>query len=227
VALAARFALVPAAAEQFERLLGALAAEPDPPTTVRRPEEALDIHLADSLSGLEIAELAGADAICDLGSGAGFPGLPLAIALPEARVDLVEATARKAKVIERLRDAAVIENARAIAERAETWAAGEGREAYDAVTARALAPLAVLLEYASPLLHAGGVLVAWKAARDADEEAAAAAAAPRLAMEPRELRRVAPFPAVRERHLHVYAKTGSTPPGLPRRPGMARKRPLA
>jgi 16S rRNA (guanine527-N7)-methyltransferase len=129
-------------------------------------------------------------------------------------------------VIERLRAAAGIENARVLAERAEGWAAGEGSEAYDAVTARALAPLAVLLEYASPLLRAGGVLVAWKTARDGDEEAAAVRAAPRLAMEAREVLRVAPFPGVRERHLHVYAKSGPTPDGLPRRPGMARKRPF-
>jgi 16S rRNA (guanine527-N7)-methyltransferase len=173
-----------------------------------------------------VDELAGAAAICDLGSGAGFPGLPLAVALPGAGVDLVEPTPPKAEVIERLRTAAGIENARAIPERAEAWGAADGREAYDAVTARALAPLAVLLEYASPLLRAGGVLVAWKGARDGDEEAAAARAAPRCAMAPREVRRVAPFPGVRERHLHVYAKAGPTPDGLPRRPGMARKRPL-
>jgi 16S rRNA (guanine527-N7)-methyltransferase len=218
--------LPPAAADPLERLLEGLASEPDPPTTVRDPEQAVDVHLADSLSGLEIDGLARAGAICDLGAGAGFPGLPLAVALPNARVDLVEATARKAELIERLRRLAAIDNARAIADRAETWAAGEGGEAYDAVTARALAPLAVLLEYASPLLRDGGVLVAWKGARDPDEEAEADRGAPGLAMEARGLRRVTPFPGVRERHLHVYAKSGPTPARLPRRPGMARKRPF-
>jgi 16S rRNA (guanine527-N7)-methyltransferase len=140
-------------------------------------------------------------------------------------VDLVESARRKAGVIDRLRLAAAIQNARAVPERAETWAAGEGREAYDAVTVRALAPLAVLLEYASPLLRDGGALVAWKGARDEDEEAAARRAAPELAMEPREVRRVTPFEGAQQRHLHVYAKAGPTPDGLPRRPGMARKRP--
>jgi 16S rRNA (guanine527-N7)-methyltransferase len=112
-----------------------------------------------------------------------------------------------------------------VADRAESWAAVEGREAYDAVTARALAPLAVLLEYASPLLRAGGVLVAWKGAHDRDEEDAAARAAPTLAMEALGQRRVEPFAGARDRHLHVYAKAGPTPAGVPRRPGMARKRP--
>jgi 16S rRNA (guanine527-N7)-methyltransferase len=218
--------LPPTAAEPLDRLLEGLASEPDPPTTVRDPDQAVDLHLADSLTGLEIEGLTRTGAICDLGAGAGFPGLPLAVALPEAQIDLVEATARKAELIERLRRVAAIDNARVIAERAETWAAGGGREAYDAVTARALGPLVVLLEYASPLLTDGGVLVAWKGARDLDEEAQAARAAPELAMEARELRRVTPFPAARERHLHVYAKSGPTPARLPRRPGMARKRPF-
>ncbi len=83
-------------------LLDALAAEPDPPTTIREPSRALDEHLADSLSGLEVPELRAAARIADIGSGAGFPGLPLALALPAARVDLIESAARKAEVIERL-----------------------------------------------------------------------------------------------------------------------------
>jgi 16S rRNA (guanine527-N7)-methyltransferase len=93
------------------------------------------------------------------------------------------------------------------------------------VTARAVGPLAVLLEYADPLLRSGGVLVAWKGARVEEEERAAAAAATRLGMDPREVRRVTPFEGAEQRHLHIYEKTGQTPPGIPRRPGMATKRP--
>ena len=115
--------------------------------------------------------------------------------------------------------------------RAEEWAKlpaalGGGREAYDVVTARAVAPLAVLVEYAAPLLRTGGVLVAWKGARDAAEEAGGATAAERLAMAPREVERVVPFEGAENRHLHVFEKVGPTPEGFPRRPGMARKRPL-
>jgi 16S rRNA (guanine527-N7)-methyltransferase len=189
------------------------------------------VHVADSLSGLEVDELRGARRIADLGSGAGFPGLVLAIALPAARVDLVESARRKGATIDRLVQAAHVTNARSVIARAEEWAAqprvvGGGREAYDAVTARALAPLAVLAEYASPLLREGGVLVAWKGARDAEEERRGDAAAARLGLTVEGVRRVEPFAGAEHRHLHVMRKTGPTPPGIPRRAGMARKRPL-
>jgi 16S rRNA (guanine527-N7)-methyltransferase len=210
-------------------LLLALEREPDPPTTARSPEEALDAHLADSLSGLEYEELARARRIADIGSGAGFPGLALAAALPDARVDLIDSQSRKTAVSDRLLQAARLGNARSITTRAEDWARVPpplgGREAYDAVTARALAPLAVLAEYASPLLAGGGVLVAWKGARDEHEERAAETVAERLAMRAVEVRRVQPFKGARNRHLHLLRKAGPTPEGLPRRAGMARKRP--
>ncbi len=207
-------------------LLAALEAEPDPPTTIRDPERAVDDHVADSLSGLTVPALHRAGRIADLGAGAGFPGLPLALALPTASVDLVEATARKCEVIERLSSAAGAQNARALPMRAEELGEGEGREAYEVVTARALGPLAVLAEYASPLLCEGGVLVAWKGARQPAEEAAASRASARTAMKLEEVLRVHPYPAARSRHLQVLVKGGATPAGLPRRPGMARKRPL-
>ena len=204
----------------------ALAAETDPPTTVREPAEAIDVHVADSLSGLEAAALPPARRVADIGSGAGFPGLVLAVALPGARVDLVESGRRKADVIARLAAAAGVENARAVPSRAEELAAAEGREAYDAVTARAVASLAVLAEYAAPLLCDGGSLVAWKGARDEVEELAGRAAAAALGLEAEEPLRVEPFPAARDRHLHVFRKVAPTPPRFPRRAGMARKRPL-
>lgn len=208
------------------RLLDALADEPDPPTTMRVPKDALDVHLADSLSGLEIPEIRRATSIADIGSGAGFPGLALAIALPAARVDLIESAARKCAVIERLATAAGAGRARAVPVRAEEWAASEGREAYDTVTARAVAPLAVLCEYAAPLLRLGGVLVAWKGRRDAEEDEAAARAAAELGMELSRVMAVEPFPAAHSRHLHVVVKSAPTPERFPRRPGMASKRPL-
>lgn len=230
--LAVRYELEQEASTRLGLLLEALAAEVDPPTTVRTPAAALDAHLADSLSGLELPPLRAARQIADLGSGAGFPGLALAIALPGTRADLIESVGRKAAVIERLAQAARVENARAVVARAEEWAAsppalGGGREAYDAVTARALAPLAVLAEYAAPLLAQGGVLVAWKGRRDPEEEQAGARAAERLGLEVEEVRHVVPFPGAEQRHLHLLRKLEPTPAGFPRRPGMARKRPLA
>ena len=86
------------------------------------PAEALDAHVADSLSGLAVSDLSRARRIADVGAGAGFPGLALAIALPGARVDLIVAAGRKTAVIGRLAQAAELPNARAITARAEDWA---------------------------------------------------------------------------------------------------------
>ena len=225
--VAARYGLPADRADRFARLLAALEDEADPPTTVRPGAEAVDQHIADSLSGLEEPRLRRTARIADLGSGAGFPGLVLAVALPDASVDLVESARRKCEVSERLAAAAELQNVRVVAARAEEWGAGEGAGAYDAVTARALASLPVLVEYAAPLLRVGGVLVAWKGAREAVEETAGSAAAEQLGMSNEGVRAVTPFPGARNRHLHVFGKVAETPPGFPRRPGMAAKRPLA
>jgi len=231
-ALVARYRLGRAAAGQIERILEALGAEPDPHTSVSEPQAALEVHVADALSGLEVPELAGARRIADIGAGAGFPGLALAVALPQAQVDLVESVGRKAALMDRLIQAGDVSNARSITTRAEELggvpaALGGGREAYDAVTARAVGPLAVLVEYAAPLLRDDGVLVAWKGARDPAEEAAGAEAARQMGMAVKGVLSVQPFPSSQNRHLHVFRKISPTPPGFPRRPGMAGKRPLA
>jgi 16S rRNA (guanine527-N7)-methyltransferase len=164
--------------------------------------------------------------IADIGAGAGFPGLPLAIALPRAGVDLIESAGRKTAVIERLAAAAGLSNARAVHARAEDWASGKGRDAYDVVTARAVAPLAILLEYAAPLLRSGGTFVAWKGAVDSAEQRAAGAAASELGLEATQIVPVTPFEGARELHLHLYSKVRVTPDRFPRRAGMAAKRPL-
>ena len=187
--------------------------------------------MADSLSGLEVDDLARARRIADVGAGAGFPGLPLAIALPGTKVDLIESSGRKAAVIDRLIQAAKVDNARSVKARAEEWAAvlpamGGGREAYEAVTARALASLPVLVEYAAPLLRDSGVLVAWKGALGTDELQLGKGAAAVVGMALEEVRRVEPFKGARDRHLCVVRKVAPTPEGYPRRPGIAAKRPL-
>jgi 16S rRNA (guanine527-N7)-methyltransferase len=216
-----------AATSAIVRLLEALAAEPDPPTTVRDPCEALDVHVADSLAGLELPAVLTASQIADIGSGAGFPGLVLAAALPDARVDLIESARRKCEVMGRLAAAAGLESrARPVPARAEEWGAAEGRGAYDLVTARALAPLAVICEYAAPLLRLGGSFVAWKGFRDPSEEMAGARAAGELGLAPAEVVPSTPYPGSRNRHLYVYSKVSTTPDKYPRRAGMAAKKPL-
>jgi 16S rRNA (guanine527-N7)-methyltransferase len=216
---------VPAPAPgQLETLLELVAVEPASITAVRDPAEGVDVHVADSLAALELEPVTTASRLADLGSGGGFPGLVLATALPETRVTLVESVGRKCAFLERAAAAMALENVSVVNARAEEW--GAGLEANDLVTARAVAPLAVLVEYAAPLLEIGGALVAWKGRRDPAEEADGAAAAEVLAMDPPAPRRVEPHPGADQRHLYLSLKVGPTPNGYPRRAGMARKRPL-
>jgi 16S rRNA (guanine527-N7)-methyltransferase len=186
------------------------------------------VHVADSLSGLEVAELARASRIADIGAGAGFPGLVLAIALPHAQVDLIESAGRKTAVIDRLIQAASVDNARSVTARVEDFARLPGsRDGYDAVTARAVASLPVLVEYAAPLLRLSGVFVAWKGVVDRDELRLGRGAAEQVGLSVESVLPVQPFPAARDRHLVVLRKIGPTPERFPRRPGMAAKRPLS
>ena len=211
---------------ELEALLELLRADPRAPIARSTIPKARDVHIADSLSGLEIEALRSAGRIADLGSGAGLPGLVLAAELPEARVDLIESTGRKGEFISAAIERMGLDNAAVIGERAEAWAGGSGREAYDAVTARAVGRLATLAELASPLLRDGGVLVAWKGRRDPGEERELHRAAPRVAMEPAEVVPVTPYPGSRDRHIHLLRKNGPTPNELPRRDGLAAKRPF-
>ena len=214
--LAARYGLDPA---PLAALLEALAAEPDPPTTVSDP---VTEHLADALSAVPL--LGTPSTIADIGAGVGFPGLALAAALPSSYVTLIESQRRHAAVAERLRVAARLRNAHVVSERVESVSS---RESFDVVTARAVASLAVLVEYAAPLLALGGQLVAWKGARDEAEEMGGEDAGRLVGLTPVRVVPVTPFPGAHSRHLHFYEKTAATPDRFPRRPGVARKRPLA
>lgn len=222
--LAERYGLPPVAPEQIATVLRLLRDEPASITSVRDPAEAADVHVADSLVGLEVEAVRHAGKIADLGSGGGFPGLALAVALPAAEVALVESVSRKCAFLRRAAEAASLTNVEVVCSRAEEWAAGMERS--DVLTARALAPLNVLIEYAAPLLRVGGVLVAWKGTRAAAEERDGEAAARALGLELTEVQRVHPFEGAQDRHLYLYSKISSTPKDYPRRPGIARKRPL-
>ncbi|MEA2373432.1 MAG: rRNA (guanine527-N7)-methyltransferase [Solirubrobacteraceae bacterium] len=223
-ALASRYGLSDGQIGQLRCLLEVLASDAHAPSTVTAARRAVDVHLADSLSALELDFVRAAARIADIGSGPGFPGLPLAVALPDATVSLLESSARRCVFIERAASAAGLRNAVVVAMRVEAWDAGCGEQ--DVVTARAVAPLAVLCEYAAPLLRLGGGLVVWRGRRDREAEEAAERAAGQLALESRPAVRSEPYPDSQEHHLHVYVKVGPTPARFPRRPGIASKRPL-
>jgi 16S rRNA (guanine527-N7)-methyltransferase len=201
--------------ERVERWLAALLTTPGL-TSVTDPVELRRVHLDDALAALELVE---AGPVVDVGSGGGSPGIPLAAALPELHVTLLESSSRKCAFLEE--HAAGFSNLVVVCARAEEHAASAGRDAYATALARALAPPPVAVEWCLPLVAPGGRLVLY--AGDADEqqvEAAAAQVAGRLAQ-------VVAVPGSERRRLLVVEKLGPTPERFPRRPGVARKRPLA
>lgn len=222
--LVERFGLPPQATDAYLAYLDLLASDPTAPTTVTDPDRAVDEHLADALVALDVPAVAQATRCVDLGSGAGVPGLPLAIARPDAHITLVDSLERKGAFMRRAVEVAGVTNVDVVVARAESWAAGLDR--HDVVLARAVAPLGVLLEYAAPLLRVGGTLVAWKGRPGPAEEADAAAAAAELGMDLEDRLPVTPWPDAERRSLYLARKVTPTPAGYPRRPGMARKRPI-
>jgi 16S rRNA (guanine527-N7)-methyltransferase len=223
-ALGERFGIAGPEQRQLRALVECVATDSGAPTSVTDRDGILRDHVADSLVGLELPEVRAATTLADLGSGAGFPGLPLAIALPQASISLVESNGRKCAFLTRTIATCAIPNACVVNLRAEEWRAG--LERCDVVLVRAVAPLPVVAEYAAPLLRIGGTLVAWRGRRDPAEEQAAQVAARELGLEAGEPRRVRPYPAATDRHLQPFVKVAATPARFPRRPGIARKRPL-
>jgi 16S rRNA (guanine527-N7)-methyltransferase len=194
-------------------------------TRVTDPVEAVDQHLADSWVALELEVVRDARRAADLGTGAGIPALPLAVALPELQIALVESVSRRTTFLRTAIDACGLESRCAIVTaRAEGWPDGIG--AHDLITSRALATLDVVLEYSAPLLQLGGVSVAWKGALSDEERDGGHRAAELLGMEIEAEIKVEPFADARERRLIVARKVAETPTQFPRREGMAKKRPL-
>ena len=213
-----------AAAAPLAALLDLLE-DPASPTSVHDPAVGIDVHIADSLSGLEVPAVRAASLIADLGAGGGLPGLVLAASLPHARVVMVESLNRKCAFIRESAAAMGLENVDVACVRAEEWQDGVGR--CDVVTARALAALPVIYEYAAPLLREGGSVVAWKGDVGQDEAADGAAAATVLGLEEDAPLTVRPFAGSERRTLRAARKIAPTPAMYPRRAGIATKRPLS
>ncbi len=204
---------LPEPVDGLERVLELVAADDTAPTTVTDPARAVDAHVADSLTGLDVEVVRAAGRIADLGARR-VPGLALAARCPHAHVALVESVSRKCAFIERAVEAAGLGNAEVVCARAEEWADGLG--ACDVVTARALAPLAVLAEYAAPLLRSAGRSSRGRARAIGTRRrrARGGAGAGRRVVKP-----VEPFPGAAQRHLHLYSKVRPTPGRFPPRAG--------
>lgn len=194
-------------------------------TAITGQEQAVEKHYLDSLLALELLDtLPGA--LCDLGSGGGFPGLVLAIARPERPITLVEATEKKCAFLEECGAELGLPQLCVVNARAEEAGRDPAlREQFPVVTARALAALNVLCEYGLPLLAEGGTLLAYKGA-GWEEEAEAAANALSLLNGTLGESRLYQLPGGDQRCLLPVVKTGPCPEKYPRRPGMPTKRPL-
>jgi 16S rRNA (guanine527-N7)-methyltransferase len=195
------------AGERLQRWLAAVLATPGL-TGIKDPAEARRVLLEDSLRGVEIVrELQGP--IVDVGSGGGAPGIPLAAALPGRQVTLVEAERRKADFLKGWEEE--LPNLHVVWGRAEE----QETDAFAAAVAKALAPPPVAAEWCLPLVRAGGAAVLW--------------VGPTLEIDrvTRVAEQLAAAPPEERDGLLVMRKLGPTPEGFPRRPGMARKRPLA
>ncbi|MFI5226187.1 MAG: 16S rRNA (guanine(527)-N(7))-methyltransferase RsmG [Candidatus Limnocylindrales bacterium] len=201
-------------------------------TAIREPTAVARDHVLDSLSAVAVLRSGGARTILDLGSGGGYPGIPLAIAVPAERTVLVESVGKKATFLATVLDALELRPRLAVAAtRAETLAADRHhRERWDAVTARAVGPLADLIELGLPLAAPGGAVIAWKRRTatgelGTDGELAAAERAADVLGGGRP--RIVPIAVggLADHVLVVVEKEAPTPAGWPRDPATRRRRP--
>lgn len=185
-------------------------------------------HFLDSLLPLKASGLIPEEGrLIDVGTGAGFPGLPLAIARPSLQVTLLEAQGKRCQFLQAVCQALGLENVTIINDRAENLGRAEGhREGYDRAVARAVAALPVLAEYLLPFVRVGGMALCWKGPAVAGEQADGAAAAARLGGR---LLPLVDMEGCGEETGHVIApmeKIEKTLPLYPRKNGMPAKRPL-
>ncbi len=194
-------------------------------TAIRDPAAVAIAHVVDSLSGVEELRRRGVNRSLDLGSGGGYPGIPIAAALPLAHAVLLEPVAKKARFLAVAAAATGLADAvEAVPSRAEALSADpRHRGRWPAVTARAVAPLAELIELAFPLLAPDGCLIAWKRGDLQDELVVAERAMTGMGGGSIEVRPV-DVPGLRDHRLIIATRRGRVPPGYPRDPATRRRR---
>ena len=198
-------------------------------TSVTRWEDVQTTHFVDSLTvSLAIPQaVLESSRIVDVGSGAGFPGIPLKIAFPSARVTLIESTGKKAAFLSHLTHALRLEDVDVRTGRAEALAHDpELRESFDCVVSRAVAGMAALVELTLPFCRVGGIVVTHKKLDTRDELRRAQRAIETMGGGLKEVTEVNPEILGGARRLVVLDKLSPTPDRYPRRSGMPAKRPL-
>lgn len=196
-------------------------------TAVTALDKIVDVHFRDSLSLLQFPEVSGAKTGVDIGSGAGLPGIPLAIALPDLQITLIEANRKKNEFIKEAAIELGLKNVSVASIRAEDAGHSAMRDHFDLALARAVGPLALVIEYVLPLLKPDGYGVLQRGARKANDEELASSVATQLSGSLDRVVPVCPYPDANNLHVWVIKKTGTTPERFPRRAGVAKKRPLS
>ena len=191
-------------------------------TAITEPEQVAKLHLLDSLTVLCCADLKGKQTI-DVGCGAGFPGVPLAIACPEAKITLLDSLAKRMNWLDTILPQLEVTNARTLTARAEE-AVATRREKFDFATSRAVARLNILLALTAPYVRVGGKVLAMKGAAAREELAEAQNAMKKLGLKLEEVRE---FPMDGTEHsVIILKKVHPTPPQYPRRYAKIKQSPL-
>lgn len=196
-------------------------------TAIRDAESIRTKHFLDSLSCLLALREPAPTRLIDIGTGAGFPGIPLKILLPNLRLTLVESVGKKTAFCEHIVNVLGLERVDVIQTRAEEIGQmAAHREKYDWAVARAVASLPILLEFLLPLVRIGGAVLAQKGQNGPAEAQSSEKAARLLGGHLRQLREVNLPGVAEDRYLIVVDKTAATPPKYPRRVGLPAKTPL-
>ena len=190
-------------------------------TAITEPSQVAKLHLLDSLTVAKTVDLKGKWVI-DVGCGAGFPGVPVQIACPEAKVTLLDSLGKRMAWLEQILPQLGV-NAQCVTARAEEYAA-KHRESYDYATSRAVARLNILLELTAPFVKVGGAVLAMKGAAAREELEEAKNAITKLGLK---LETVADYPMDGTAHtVLVLRKVKPTPPQYPRRFAKIKQSPL-
>ena len=194
-------------------------------TRVVEPDAAARLHLLDAVAALPLIDRVAPAAAVDLGTGGGVPGIVLALARPDVSWMLVDSVRKKVDAVAGIASALGLTNVETRSDRAETLARSAVRETFDLVTARAVAAMPVLAEYALPLLRVGGTLIAWKGAIGAAEQRSGELAAVQLGGGPPDVIPTA-IPSLGDHRFVLVRKERPTPSRFPRRAGEPGRRPL-
>lgn len=195
-------------------------------TALRTPEACWIGNILDSLAALDVIA-DDAKTLIDVGTGGGFPLLPLAIAKPELTLTGIDSTNKKLEAIKRIAAKTHITNIRLIHERSEVLGQKKDhRETYDVVTARAVAPLNILLEYCSPFVHVKGQVILWKSLHIDEELKQAEKAMHEVRLDLIKQHRYTLPGDFGERQLLIFQKNSPLPRMYPREVGMAKTKPI-